>query len=111
MAEVIRIDPERLKARHVARIVEVLRGGGVVIYPTDTVYGFGCDLRRRGRSSAYGGSRGVTRKTDDVCARDLTNISRYSRVSISPTDFETLSTRTVHLRVAGDERDASTGAE
>ena len=82
MAEVIRIDPERLKARHVARIVEVLRGGGVVIYPTDTVYGFGCEFAQKGAIERIRRLKGRDAKKpmSFVCA-DLTNISRYSRVS------------------------------
>jgi len=43
VAELLNIDPERLKGRHVSRAVEGLRRGGVLIYPTDTVYGLGAD--------------------------------------------------------------------
>ena len=44
MADVLHIDPDHLKGRWLNRAAEVLRGGGVVIYPTDTIYGFGCDI-------------------------------------------------------------------
>ncbi|RPI42890.1 MAG: threonylcarbamoyl-AMP synthase, partial [Bacteroidetes bacterium] len=33
-------------SRHIDRIVELLLDGGVIIYPTDTVYGLGCDIFR-----------------------------------------------------------------
>jgi len=82
MAELIRIDPDHLKARHVARIVEVLRSGGIVIYPTDTIYGFGCDFSQKGAIERIRRLKGRDAKKpmSFVCA-DLTNISLYCRVS------------------------------
>lgn len=43
-AELIKIYPENPELRKIDKIVEILRKGGVVIYPTDTVYGIGCDI-------------------------------------------------------------------
>lgn|SRR5574344_1873441 len=40
----IKIYPENPDERNIGRIVECLRNGGIVIYPTDTVYGLGCDI-------------------------------------------------------------------
>jgi tRNA threonylcarbamoyl adenosine modification protein (Sua5/YciO/YrdC/YwlC family) len=40
----LRIYPDNPAPRHIRQVVEQLRAGGVVIYPTDTVYGLGCDL-------------------------------------------------------------------
>lgn len=40
----IRIYEENPNEREIRRVVDVLRGGGVIIYPTDTVYGIGCDI-------------------------------------------------------------------
>lgn len=40
----IRINPENPENRHVRRVVERLKNGGVIIYPTDTLYGLGCDI-------------------------------------------------------------------
>ena len=40
----LQLHPENPNARHVKTIVECLRNGGVIIYPTDTVYGMGCDI-------------------------------------------------------------------
>ncbi|MCG8387581.1 MAG: Sua5/YciO/YrdC/YwlC family protein, partial [Cytophagales bacterium] len=37
-------NPQRTKIEH---IVDVLKKGGVIIYPTDTIYGIGCDLFNR----------------------------------------------------------------
>ena len=38
------IHPQDPQDRLIKKAAEVLRGGGVIIYPTDTVYGFGCDI-------------------------------------------------------------------
>ncbi len=38
------IDPEHPQPRAIDQAVEVLEGGGLVVYPTDTAYGIGCDL-------------------------------------------------------------------
>ncbi len=40
----IKIYPENPNPREIERAVEVLRHGGIIIYPTDTVYGIGCDI-------------------------------------------------------------------
>ena len=40
----IRIYPENPNPKEILKVVEVLRNGGVVIFPTDTIYGIGCDI-------------------------------------------------------------------
>lgn len=44
MAEFIRIYEENPNPREIEKVVRVLRSGGLIIYPTDTVYGLGCDI-------------------------------------------------------------------
>jgi tRNA threonylcarbamoyl adenosine modification protein (Sua5/YciO/YrdC/YwlC family) len=46
-AELLNIHPKNPEARKIARVVEVIRNGGIIIYPTDTVYGIGCDLMNK----------------------------------------------------------------
>ena len=46
-ADLIKIHPINPEMRKINRVVEVLRNGGVIIYPTDTIYGIGCDLMNR----------------------------------------------------------------
>jgi tRNA threonylcarbamoyl adenosine modification protein (Sua5/YciO/YrdC/YwlC family) len=46
-AEFLKIHPINPEQRKINRVVDVLRGGGIVIYPTDTIYGIGCDLMHR----------------------------------------------------------------
>jgi tRNA threonylcarbamoyl adenosine modification protein (Sua5/YciO/YrdC/YwlC family) len=40
----IQIHPENPESRKIQQIVEILQGGGIIAYPTDTVYGLGCDI-------------------------------------------------------------------
>ncbi|HKI89460.1 MAG TPA: Sua5/YciO/YrdC/YwlC family protein, partial [Draconibacterium sp.] len=40
----VRMFNENPNPREVRKIVEVLQNGGLIIYPTDTVYGLGCDI-------------------------------------------------------------------
>lgn len=42
----LRINPEKPNYDEIAQVVTCLRDGGVVIYPTDTVYGIGCDIQK-----------------------------------------------------------------
>ena len=44
MAEFIRIYEDKPSEAAIKKVVEVLRNGGLIIYPTDTVYGLGCDI-------------------------------------------------------------------
>jgi tRNA threonylcarbamoyl adenosine modification protein (Sua5/YciO/YrdC/YwlC family) len=44
---ILQINPIHPQPRHVTKIVEILRGDGVIVYPTDTVYGLGCDIRSK----------------------------------------------------------------
>ncbi len=46
-AELIKIHPENPEPRKIKRVVEVLQNHGIIVYPTDTVYGIGCDLFSR----------------------------------------------------------------
>jgi tRNA threonylcarbamoyl adenosine modification protein (Sua5/YciO/YrdC/YwlC family) len=46
-AEFLKIHPQNPEMRKINRVVDVLRNGGIIIYPTDTIYGIGCDLMSR----------------------------------------------------------------
>jgi len=43
----LKINPENPQLRHIQRVVEILKNGGVIAYPTDTHYGFGCDIMNK----------------------------------------------------------------
>lgn len=46
-AEFLKIHPKNPEARKIDKAVDILKEGGIIIYPTDTVYGIGCDLFNR----------------------------------------------------------------
>jgi len=46
-AELIKIHPVNPEGRKIARVVEILKNGGVIVYPTDTIYGIGCSLMNK----------------------------------------------------------------
>jgi tRNA threonylcarbamoyl adenosine modification protein (Sua5/YciO/YrdC/YwlC family) len=78
-AELLSIHPDNPEPRKIARIVEVLAKGGVVIYPTDTVYGIGCDLRNRkavARLCQIVGIKPQKLNLSFICY-DLSDISKY----------------------------------
>lgn len=46
-AELLKIHPLNPEGRKIERVVTVLRNSGIIVYPTDTVYGIGCDLMNK----------------------------------------------------------------
>jgi tRNA threonylcarbamoyl adenosine modification protein (Sua5/YciO/YrdC/YwlC family) len=76
------INDQNPQLRLIRKAVEVLKSGGLVIYPTDTVYGLGCDLfNKRGIERIYEiQNRDRKQPLSFICA-DLKDISRYARVS------------------------------
>jgi len=78
----IKLYPENPNPREVEKVVEVLRKGGVIIYPTDTVYGLGCDMtntRAVERIIKIKGIRPKDASFSFICA-DLSNIAEYAKV-------------------------------
>lgn len=78
----VSVHPKNPQGRHISRAVELLKEDGVIVYPTDTVYGLGCDI-----TSKHAVERIIRIKGRDpkkpmsfVCS-DLTGIARYARVS------------------------------
>lgn len=77
----VKIYEENPNPKAIENIVEVLRNGGVIIYPTDTIYGIGCDITNHKAIERVCQIRGV--KTDKanlsfIC-NDLTSISQYTK--------------------------------
>ncbi len=78
----IAINPHNPQPRLIRKVVEILRAGGTVIYPTDTVYGIGCDLMNlRAIERIYRIKRRETSKPFSFICSDLTHISRYAKVT------------------------------
>lgn len=81
MAELIRIYEENPSPKEIKRVVDVLKKGGLIIYPTDTVYGMGCDINNNSALEKIAQLRGVKLEKANfsfIC-EDLSNISEYAR--------------------------------
>ncbi|ATA72061.1 MULTISPECIES: L-threonylcarbamoyladenylate synthase [Capnocytophaga] len=79
MAEFIRIYNDNPNEKEIAKVVEILREGGLVIYPTDTVYGLGCDITNTKALEKIARFKGIKLEKANfsfVCA-DLSNLSDY----------------------------------
>ncbi len=46
-ADLLKIHPQNPESRKIEQVINTLKDGGIVIYPTDTIYGIGCDLMNR----------------------------------------------------------------
>jgi len=46
-ADFLKIHPQNPESRKIEQVINTLKDGGIVIYPTDTIYGIGCDLMNR----------------------------------------------------------------
>lgn len=76
------INKDNPQMRLIWKAVDILREGGLIVYPTDTIYGLGCDLfNKRGIEKIYEiKHRSKKQPLSFICA-DLKDISRYAMVS------------------------------
>ncbi len=78
---IIKINPDNPQERLLRKAVEVLTGGGLIAYPTDTCYAVGCDLYNlKGINRIYQIKRRPLNKPFSFICRDLKNISEYALV-------------------------------
>ncbi|MBM4313114.1 MAG: threonylcarbamoyl-AMP synthase [Deltaproteobacteria bacterium] len=78
----VAINSQNPQMRLIRRAVDILKGGGIIIYPTDTVYGMGCDLfNKRGIERIYDVQQRNRKQPLSFICSDLKDISRYTRVS------------------------------
>ncbi|MBI3892300.1 MAG: threonylcarbamoyl-AMP synthase [Candidatus Wallbacteria bacterium] len=78
----LRIHPTHPQERLIDRVLEELLGGALMAYPTDTVYGLGCDmLNKRAVERVYAVKRMDRTKPLALLCNDLSHISEYALVS------------------------------
>jgi len=76
------INNQNPQMRLIRKAVEILQDGGIIIYPTDTVYGMGCDLfNKRGIEKIYEIKRRKKKQPLSFVCADLKDISQYAKVS------------------------------
>jgi tRNA threonylcarbamoyl adenosine modification protein (Sua5/YciO/YrdC/YwlC family) len=75
------INPQHPEPRKIQRAVQILEDGGVIAYPTDTVYGIGCDAQNKQAIDRVYQIKGMDRKKPlaFIC-QDLSNIAKYAIV-------------------------------
>lgn len=78
-AELLKIHPDNPEKRKIESVVNVLKNGGIVIYPTDTIYGIGCDLMNRKSIERLCHIMGIKPQKLDLSfiCNDLSHISEY----------------------------------
>lgn len=79
MSEFIKIYEDKPSEAAIKKVAEVLRDGGLIIYPTDTVYGLGCDITNSRALERIAKIKGIKLEKANfsfVCS-DLSNISDY----------------------------------
>ena len=81
----IKIYPENPNPKAIDKVISVLRDGGLVIYPTDTVYAIGCDALNVRAVEKICQIKGVNPQKSglSIICYDLSNLSAYAKVSNS----------------------------
>lgn len=86
-AELLKIHPQNPEGRKISRAVEVLRSGGIIVYPTDTIYGIGCDLMNKKAVERLCKILDIKPQKLDLSfiCNDLSHISEYVKNLETPT--------------------------
>jgi tRNA threonylcarbamoyl adenosine modification protein (Sua5/YciO/YrdC/YwlC family) len=81
MSQYFHIHPDNPQRRLLHEAVKILRGGGVMAYPTDSCYALGCMIGHKDSMERIRALRGVDDKHHfTLVCRDLSEIARYARV-------------------------------
>ncbi|RKE94878.1 L-threonylcarbamoyladenylate synthase [Ichthyenterobacterium magnum] len=91
MAELVKIYKDNPNPKDIKKVIDVLKKGGLIIYPTDTVYGLGCDITNIKALEKVARIKGVKLEKSNfsfVC-HDLSNLSDYVK-QIDTTTFKIL---------------------
>jgi tRNA threonylcarbamoyl adenosine modification protein (Sua5/YciO/YrdC/YwlC family) len=80
MAMRIPIDPKIPKPHLVSRVADILKGGGIIVYPTDTVYGLGCCITNKKGIDKINQIK-ASKKPRSIMFSEIKEISIYAKVS------------------------------
>lgn len=77
----IQINPENPQKHLINKVVEILKDGGIIAYPTDTIYGIGCDIfNKRAMEKIYMIKGRDKKKPMSFVCSDLSHISQFAKV-------------------------------
>lgn len=84
---IIEINPENIDRRLINDVVDVLRKGGIIIFPTDTVYSMGCDLFNKKALNELACLKDIklSKANFSIICHDLSDISDYVKQIDRPT--------------------------
>lgn len=87
MAKLVKIYEENPNDRELDEVVAILKKGGLIIYPTDTVYGIGCDITNTKAMEKVAKIKGVKldKANFSFICYDLSNLSDYVKQIDTPT--------------------------
>ena len=87
MSELIKIYPENPNPKEIDKVVAVLKKGGLIIYPTDTVYGLGCDITNTKALERIARIKGIKLEKANLSfiCNDLSHLSDYVKQIDTPT--------------------------
>lgn len=76
----LRIYPENPNPRHIRKVVDVLESGGIIIYPTDTIYAMGCDIKANRSIDRIARFKGLNPTNPDlsIIFHDMSQLSEYT---------------------------------
>ncbi len=76
----IHIYPENPNPKHIRQIVDLLEVGGIIIYPTDTVYAMGCDIKANKSIDRIARFKGLNPENPDLSLifHDMSQLSEYT---------------------------------
>lgn len=76
------INHQNPQSRLIANVVEILKNGGIIAYPTDTTYGIGCSIfSKKGIERIYLLKQREKKKPFSFICSDLSEVARYAKVS------------------------------
>lgn len=83
--KLLKIYPSSINSRHIDEAVAILRAGGVIIYPTDTIYAIGCDALNNNAIQRVCDIKGIDTRRESlaVACADLSQASEYARIDNS----------------------------
>lgn len=83
----LRIHPIDPQPRLIRQVVEILRSGGIIIYPTDTIYGIGCDILQADAIERICRLKGIDSHKANLSfiCNDLSHLSEYTKPISTPT--------------------------
>ena len=76
----VKIYPENPNQKHIRQIVDLLEAGGIIIYPTDTVYAMGCDIKANKSIEKIARFKGLNPQNPDLSLifHDMSQLSEYT---------------------------------